>query len=394
MKILFLATDPLEPTGYAKISYWLTNFLSEQPNVELYHLAIDYDKQPTVSGRKRHSNVKYIDSKTNESDDIYGPPIINKLVSEIKPDVLFIYNDILVVYRNLLELNKMTHNMKIVLYLDVIYEKTRTDILDFIRKYTDDIYVFSEHWTQYIKDSISLPHWIDPHIKKIDQNKAREAMGIDLNNFIIVNANRNSSHKQHDITIRAFIRLYKIVPKEERKNLRLILICSINKKEGFNLITLIKDECKYENLTKAETNDIIFTHIIHMSNITDQDLFTVYNAGDVGINTASIEGFGLCNIEMASLDKPQIVSDVGGMKDIYKEYGIKIKPTLRIACSLLESYSQGGYKLICDADKFTEQLLRYYNNKDLLHTEGQQLGEYVRSKYKMENILDRWWSNF
>ena len=43
MKILFIATDPLEPTGYAKIAYHLSNFLVDQPDVELHHLAIDYN---------------------------------------------------------------------------------------------------------------------------------------------------------------------------------------------------------------------------------------------------------------------------------------------------------------------------------------------------------------
>ena len=64
MKILFVATDPLEPTGYAKISSHISFFLADQPDVELYHLAIDYNHHSkNVTNRERHPKINYIDSK-------------------------------------------------------------------------------------------------------------------------------------------------------------------------------------------------------------------------------------------------------------------------------------------------------------------------------------------
>ncbi len=102
MKILFVAPDPLELTGYAKISYHLSSFLADQPDVEVYHIAINHNQKKNVAcHRRRHPKIKYIDPEIPTSPDIYGPPVINNFLEIIQPDILLIYNDCLVTYRNL-----------------------------------------------------------------------------------------------------------------------------------------------------------------------------------------------------------------------------------------------------------------------------------------------------
>ena len=390
MKILFVATDPLEPTGYAKISCHISFFLADQPDVELYHLAIDYNHHPkNVTNRKRHPKIKYIDSKIANNSDIYGPPVINNFIQVIQPDILLIYNDCIVTYRNLKELDKIPEirkKMRVILYLDVIQEKMSDSMLNAIRDRADDIYVFTDIWTQYIQDSRVLYHWIDPIFSKQNQMECRQRLNLhNPSDFIIVNTNRNSSHKRLDITVRAFLKFYKQV--ERKDEIKLLLVCTMKSPMGFDLLDLIKKECEYEGLEKDYDN-IVCNNILHLSKIGDETMNDVYNAGDVGINTTSIEGFGLCNLEMGSLGKPQIVSGVGGLRDIHPSF---IEPKIRLYCSESESGGLFGYKHICLAEDFTKELLKYYNDRELMKKDGEYLAALLLQKYNKERILDAWW---
>ena len=389
MKILFVATDPLEPTGYAKIACHMSFFLAGQPDVELYHLAIDYNHHPkNVTNRKRHPKIKYIDSKVSNSTDIYGPPLINNWLQTLEPDILFIYNDCIVTYRNLEKMDQIPEirkNVRVILYLDVIQEKMSSTMLGFIRDRADDIYVFSDTWTQYIKNSRVLYHWIDPFFSRQNQDECRRRLNLTLGDFIIVNANRNSSHKRLDITVRAFLKLYKLV--ERKHEIKLLLVCTLKSPMGFDLVDLIKSECEYEGL-ESEYHSIVTNNILNLSKISDGSMNDVYNAGDVGINTTSIEGFGLCNLEMGSLGKPQIVSGVGALRDIYPSF---IEPKIRLYCSESESGGLFGYKKICLAEDFTKELLKYYNDRTLMEKDGGELATLLHHKYNKDRILEAWW---
>tara|TARA_B110000908_G_scaffold172283_1_gene238784 strand:- start:4926 stop:6131 length:1206 start_codon:yes stop_codon:yes gene_type:complete len=396
MKILFLATDSLEPTGYAKIAYYLSNFLADQSGVELFYLAVNYNTTVNATSRERNPKITYIDSNVEGVNDIYGPPIIKKVIEEIKPDIFFIYNDLIVTYRNVMELHKINHKCRVIVYLDIIYDHSNTDLIRDIETRVDDVFVFSQHWVQYLKKGKTLPHWIDPKIVHMDKNKCRTRLNIPQDDFVIINSNRNSSHKQLDITIRAFLRFYKLVPKEERSKVKLFLVSHLHTLIGCNLINAIKHECSYEGISEEDQIQILNNNILHMDSVSDDCMYAIYNLSDVGINTASTEGFGLCNVEMGYLNKPQIVSGVGGMRDIYANVeGIGdmfIEPKLRFLCSSAETFSQEGYRHLCDAQDFTDKLYKYYNDRDLMVSEGAALGKHLRKHYDMNNILEQWWA--
>ena len=114
----------------------------------------------------------------------------------------------------------------------------------------------------------------------------------------------------------------------------------------------------------------------------------VYNAGDVGINTTSLEGFGLSNLEMGSLGKPQLVSGVGGLRDIYPS---SIEPKIRLYCSEKETGGLLGYKKICLAEDFTKKLLEYYHDRALMEKDGKELASLLHRKYNKDRILEAWW---
>ena len=106
--------------------------------------------------------------------------------------------------------------------------------------------------------------------------------------------------------------------------------------------------------------------------LTDVDLNALYNACDVGINTCVGEGFGLCNVEHAGLGKPQIVSNVGGLSDIFgplhdKQMTLGVATVDPVASLTLVRAIDAhlGDIYICDPSNFAAYLTDvYYRFKD------------------------------
>jgi glycosyltransferase involved in cell wall biosynthesis len=221
----------------------------------------------------------------------------------------------------------------------------------------------------------------------MNKNSSKEKIGIPIDSFLVLNTNRNSYRKALDITISSFLTFYK--QNNCSKDIKLILNCYLKTKEGYDILNLIRTECIRLQLNYEE---VMFQTIFSYSgNVPDETINLLYNACDIGINTCIGEGFGLCNMEQAGLDKPQIVSSVGGLKDIFgeiqKEAPLLIEPKCKLYTSNLQD-EHGGYTGICTSEDFVKALQFYYEHKDILLEEGMRIGKYIRKKYDWKVILE------
>ena len=262
-------------------------------------------------------------------------------------------------------------------------------------KYTDKFFVFSESWKQNLIDIGMKDAKIDilyhgfsySQLHRMNKNSSKEKIGIPVDSFLVLNTNRNSYRKALDITISSFLTFYK--QNNCAKDIKLILNCYLKTNEGYDILNLIHTECIRLNLNYEEV--LFQTIFAYNGNIPDETINLLYNACDVGINTCIGEGFGLCNMEQAGLDKPQIVSSVGGLKDIFgkiqKEAPILIEPKCKLYTSNLQD-EHGGYTEICASEDFVKALQFYYENKEKLLEEGMRIGKYIRHKYDWNIILE------
>jgi hypothetical protein len=123
MKILFFATYPTAATGYSRIGNILSNFLAEKA-YDIYYLGISNFKNNVHINRFIHPNIKLLDGlemeKINGSDELYGINVICEMLDKIRPDILFLYNDAIVISRifNKFMEDKIIKNFKIFVYLD------------------------------------------------------------------------------------------------------------------------------------------------------------------------------------------------------------------------------------------------------------------------------------
>ena len=133
MKILFFASDPNLSIGYSRIGNILTNYLSKTGH-KIYYFAISNFKTNLID-RYIDPNITIIDALEEEkklgNNELYGVNSICDQIEKIQPDILFLYNDIIVISRifnNFIE-KKIEKNFKIYTYLDLVYPYEKINLI-------------------------------------------------------------------------------------------------------------------------------------------------------------------------------------------------------------------------------------------------------------------------
>jgi glycosyltransferase involved in cell wall biosynthesis len=396
MRILFFATYPTQPTGYARIGNILSNHLA-QAGHEVHYLGISNFENSGVD-RDLHPFIHLIDAlaeRKEGSTELYGVDIICDKVRAIKPDLVFLYNDVIVINRILNEFIQtgIEKTFKLCLYLDLVYEYQRLLFFQNIQAWADLILVFSDCWKRNLvhiglpAEKIGiLPHGFDAELfQRLDTVKSKQQLGFAPDDFLVLNTNRNAYRKAHDITIEAFLLFLK--KQEYQPKIKLFLNMVQESQQGYTILELIKVICLKNAI---EYEKVVLNHIfIRPSNafLADEKLNVLYNACDVGLNTCLGEGFGLCNLEHACLGKPQIVSQVGALADIFHtDYATLIQPKAELYLSPLTEDHQ-GYIRVCAAEDFAEALEKYYLQRDLAEKHGALSRESLTKKYEWAAIL-------
>ena len=405
-RILFYGTYPNRPIGYSKISNILTNYLAAQKGVKVYHLGIsNFDDDQRVE-RTVHPNVTLIDAiklskRLHNSDELYGVDIIDHVISRIKPHAFIIYTDCIVtcrLFNNLFDYRlRNPGQTRFICYLDLVYSYQKSRYIDFISRQSDHIFVFTPYWKKNLiamgtpDHRISVfPHGINTDIfHRIDRKEARQQFGFRDEDFVILNTNRNSYRKAHDITIRAFVML--LVHLDFPRNLKLFLNfdCNPAAKLDYTVEDLIATECCRlgVNQERVANHHVLSFPLERRSHVSDQEINILYNACDVGINTCVGEGFGLCNAEHASMDRVQVVTNVGGLQDIFAPFPIMLVDPAVVITVPNKQDDHNGDAHICRAEDFADRLLYLYRNPEERAELERKVGEHVRSTYRWDTFL-------
>lgn len=396
MRILFFATYPTQPTGYARIGSILTNYLATLGH-EVHYIGISNFKNYAIE-RDIHPFIHLIDAlemRAEGSTELYGVDIICETIRRVKPDIVLLYNDVIVVNRILNEFitTNIEKTFKLCIYLDLVYPYQRLLYFQNINAWADLVLVFSECWQRNLesigfpsKKLAILPHGFDAELFHVTESQAaKKLMGFAPDDFIILNTNRNAYRKAHDITIDAFIKF--LQKHEYNPKIKLFLNLLTTCPQGYNMVELIKVICLKNG---ADYERVVLNHIFIRPNesyLSDEKLNLLYNACDIGINTCLGEGFGLCNLEHACVGKPQIISKVGALSDIFtNDYATLIDAKTELYLSSLAEDHQ-GYLHICTSADFQAAIEKYYTDRMLVHKHG-VLGQYVLTKkYEWAGIL-------
>lgn len=342
-------------TGFGRVAEELIPRLVDKH--EIYGLAVNWHGDPSPMQQYCRMYPAQVGGH-----DPFGSHRIAELAAAIKPDLVWITNDLWCIPPLLSALKPVREQvpMKVYGYSPIdsygIFPEfmPHLDGLDGLGTYT-----------QFGKEEVAkagypgtidvIPHGVDrSKFFPLDRNEARRAMGISEDDFVVFNGNRNQPRKRIDITIKGFIRFAKNFPKA-----RLWLHMGV-KDQGWDIIPLFNRVAR--DYDYDPTSRLILTNPNFSVNncLSIADLNRAYNAADIGVNTCIAEGWGLVNFEQAATGVAQLVPDHTSLKEIF--YGVK-----RIDC--LEAETDRGYGLerpIPSAASMAERLTEYYEDRDSL----------------------------
>lgn len=362
-------------TGFAKVLQSIINNLPPE-KYDVHHIAINYrgDPWPTKEWHKLYPAML--------GGDLIGIGRFIPMLESLNPDVIFILNDLWLVREFIQRMTTKQRN-KTVVYFPVDAEKSDpTWIEDFeeigkLISYTE----FGKSEILKLNSNLDIdiiPHGIDnKEYYPIPKAKAISLLnGLDPDNFIVLNANRNQPRKRLDLTFRTF----KEFSKDKPKNVKLYLHCGIED-EGWHLERMALRYDIDDRLILTNRN------ISPVNGVLTERMNVIFNACDVGINTGMGEGWGLPNMEHGSIGKVQVVPNSSACKEIYSDIG-KLIDVEDTPYTYPKTLTEGKVIKVESAVKCLNDL--YYNESLREELNEKSYQYFSNPKFQWKNIANQW----
>ena len=354
-KLLWVG-DIIAMTGFARVTH---NVLSRiKDDYEIFVLGCNWhgDPDPILS------EYQVFPASNRFQQAPFGEDRIREIVERVRPDIVFTINDCWIIneqYRRIADLHKEM-GFKFVGYMPMdsynwigCLSDTAND-WDAVISYTE----FGAH--EFLKGGVRKEISVIPHgvtsgqFYPMDRAEAKRKLGLNPDDFIVFNGNRNQFRKRIDITISAFAEFAK-----DKPNAKLYLHMG-QKDQGWDVMPMFGREMQKRGLDG--NNRIIMTAATAGPPNVEVDMLNViYNAADVGVNTCKGEGWGLVNFEHAACRVAQVVPDHTSCKEIFDGYGKLIR------CDHVDVDTNFGREMPCPSDMHLAELLtELYEDRDKL----------------------------
>jgi D-inositol-3-phosphate glycosyltransferase len=311
-KILWYG-DACSNTGFGRVTHSVLEHLTKEHEVCV--LGINYTGDP------HEHPYKIYPACAGGSQDRFGVSRIPEILHKERPDVVICLNDIWIVnqFWERCQFLKDDLKFKFIAYFPVDSERYYPDMLQNM-PFWDLAITFTINCAHRIlshKINIPrlgvLPHGVDSdRFYPTSKEEARQELGLPLDKFIVFNGNRNQPRKRIDLTIQAFAEF--AIDKPDT-----MLYLHMGAKDlGWDVMPLFQREMTKRGLDDKHRLILTSSNMNYMDAPPDSLLNTIYNACDVGLNTADGEGWGLVSFENASCRKPQVVPNHTACKDIWE----------------------------------------------------------------------------
>jgi len=188
--------------------------------------------------------------------------------------------------------------------------------------------------------------------------------------FIVLNANQNQPHKRVDLTIAAFARFAAGRPNGPYLFLHMGL-----RRDDAGAIIAARDAGVADRVLSGPAGE-------HHPCVADADLNVIYNACDVGLNTSTTEGWGLCAWEHAAAGAAQIVPGTDVLEEIWGDAADVVVPTGRTA---------PGAPPAVNPDDVATALGRLHDDRGRLDAMSDAAWRHAtRAETSWTSVADRW----
>lgn len=280
IKLLWVG-DSVANTGLARVTDTICTELHKTGKYDITVLGINYRGDPHDKPYKVYPTWQ---------TDMLGLTRLTPLIEYIKPDIVVLFSDLWIVVNLWLPRIPESYRGKLVTYFPV--DAGPYDEPSWIEglKMFNKVCTYTKFGEKILceagyEGSVTiLPHGVDTStFYPTDKNVSRSILkGIELDDFIVFNGNRNQPRKRIDLTIKGFAEFSKMV---EGKKPKLYLHMGI-KDMGFDILRLSD---RY-----LEKGQLLITSpkISPASGVSDEVLNHIYNSADIGLNTSGGEGWG------------------------------------------------------------------------------------------------------
>ena len=367
-KILYAGDVGVE-TGFGRVAQYLIPALAKDHEVHALSVNWHGDPNPMQQHCRMYPAIAY-------GSDPFGSHRIADLVQAIKPDLIFVVNDIWVVIGLYDAIKHLKDDIpfKFVVYTPIDSYGLFPELLEAVDQWDRLI-----TYTQFAKEEIEKMGYTKPidvvghgtdftKFFPMDKQEARKLLGVPEDVFLVFNGNRNQPRKRIDLTIKAFVKFAK-----DKPDARLWL--NMGKKDmGWDIVPLMRRVARDEGYNATGKLILSSPNFSTHNCLSIEQLNQVYNACDVGVNTCLGEGWGLVNTEHAATGVAQIVPDHTSLQEIFD--GVR-----RIAIESWETDRNYGLERGQPSpDDLAGILNYYYHNREELQMAGEWCYERVHQE--------------
>jgi glycosyltransferase involved in cell wall biosynthesis len=332
MRFVLISTHVDQTTGYSKVVYNLLGQLATlAPQVKTYHFG--FQRHPSQSSiRTVPKGVIAYDAAANEDpkEEGFGFNKIHEYLEMVNPDVVMIYNDPLIIHRFIesMKFDKEKSTYKLWLYVDQVYEGIAKPLIESMNKNAHRIYCFTQYWADIYSKYGSFPdirvleNAVDTSLfSKIPEgvrSSVRSSMSLPSNAVLMINVNRNSNRKRHDLALMGFAEL---ITRDPSKPYYYMVVTGLNAQQGayHDIHRIFTMELQRRGVEPNDFAKRLMLVDTASKALPDSAINELYNVADIGVNTSDGEGFGLCQIEHLYTGAPQLVTDIGTYRSFMDE---------------------------------------------------------------------------
>ncbi len=392
MRVALFGTHPTQMNGYSKVVYELMCELAKRSDIHLSIFGFQRFNNNTMHRGDIPANVHVHDAFANENPKELGFGIaqVKDFLEAQAPDVVIVYNDVLVIERILGQIDQIPdRKFKVLLYVDQVYPMQKKTYIDMINKKADGAILFTKYWQDCIvEQGVTIPTYVLEHgfnptnYYPVPKDVARTYFGLKSSDYIVLNLNRNQARKRWDICIKAWAELVSMMPDEP---IKLLIGTDVN--GSWNLLEIYERELKKRDLTLEKG----MKHVIMLDgaqSLSDFDINVLYNACDLGLTTCDGEGWGLCSFEQAAVGVPQVAPRLGGFLEFLDESGpaILIEPVYNYYVDSSRD-AVGGEASVCNYMDFADTLKNVYDERSNVRNNAYR--KHVIDKYGWNTIADK-----
>jgi glycosyltransferase involved in cell wall biosynthesis len=335
LKIIAIGFN-ISGTGLTRVMHDIMRRLADRH--EIHYLGIGY------SGDIVGDRGLTIYPTNPKGGDVFAAFQAQRMIEEINPDLVFILHDIWLFEHYLNILGPYRDRLKIAAYIPldgkIINEENAAPL-----ERADRVVVYTKFAQKEFEGAFErlrakrggefpavdvIPHGVDrnrfhpfPQLEAASfaspaRTEAKRKVFPDLadpeNSFVVLNASRFDKRKRVDLTVAGFARFAAGKPG----NVRLCLHHAILGEPDTDRIRSM--------VAQFGLKDRVVLNPLAGGVVGDAELNLLYNACDVGINTAMGEGWGLVSFEHGAAGAAQIVPDHSACAEVWRGRGELIEP--------------------------------------------------------------------